>query len=166
MTTHQHEYHHDENCGCGNHEHHHDENCGCGNHEHHHDENCGCGNHGNDKNGFYIEQHQHEGACVVSGTYSLFAEYDTVKATLEKSLGDMAQEVNRRGGIIGHIKSSAEIKSVEMFSVTDLDVMVKKAPGQDITLHIAAIVFMIEPDDVQELLEVVFSDIKKIVEPA
>ena len=60
---HDHEHHHDDECGCGHdhdHEHHHDGECGCGHdhdHEHHHhDDECGCG-HDHD------HEHHHDGEC-------------------------------------------------------------------------------------------------------
>ena len=61
---HEHHHHdHDDECGCGHdhdHEHHHDDECGCGHdhdHEHHHDGECGCG-HDHDH-----EHHHHDDEC-------------------------------------------------------------------------------------------------------
>ena len=177
MSEHEHYHEHDENCTCGchdhEHEHHHehDENCTCGchdhdhEHEHHHehDENCTCGCHdhehghahvhGRDVDGIHIEHHIQDEACVVSGVMRFSGVYEGLSPRIAEKLEALAAEINARGGIVGHVKAAAEVLQTEMFSVTDVKAMIKTAPTQDITVKMAAIVFAIEPETVEGMVE-------------
>ena len=83
----------------------------------------------------------------MSGELTIIGEYGPVRAALAKALESFAAEVTENDGIIGHIKASAEVTSVEMFSVTDEEVMVKSAPQQEIAIILAAIIFgILEPE--------------------
>ena len=90
------------------------------------------------------------GNCTVSGVYTDIAE------TLKQQLEGMAALINQRGGIIGHIKASAEIKTVDMYSVTDTEVMLKHAPDQEIHITVAAIVFAVDPEETETIVENIF----------
>lgn len=170
------EHEHDENCTCGchGHEHHdhehdhahahehhheHDENCTCGchdhEHEHHHDH-----VHGRDVDGIHIEHHIQDEACVVSGVMQLCGTYEPLRPRIAAALEALAAEINSRGGIVGHVKAAAEVQQTEMFSVTDVKAMIKTAPTQDITVKMAAIVFAIEPETVEALVEAALRDLR------
>ena len=159
-------HHHDEDCDCGHdhHDHHHhDEHCDCGchdHHEHHHDENCDCGCHDHDHHHHeeeklpgvaYTKVRLHDDAKVVSGSLTVFGDYEKVREGLNRGLTEFAAAVTEKGGIIGHIKASAEVKNVEMFSVTDVDVMIKTAPEQEINIILAAIVFFVTEEEAETL---------------
>ena len=64
------------------------------------------------------------------------------------------------GGIVGHIKASAEVKQAEMFSVTESDVRIKTAPGQDIGLKMACIVFAVTPEQVEPMVEAALKELR------
>ena len=164
---HEHHHHHDEHCDCGCHDHHehhhHDEHCDCGchdHHEHHHDENCDCGCHDHEHHHHeeeklpgvaYTKVRLHDDAKVVSGSLTVFGDYEKVREGLNRGLTEFAAAVTEKGGIIGHIKASAEVKNVEMFSVTDVDVMIKTAPEQEINIILAAIVFFVTEEEAETL---------------
>ena len=160
------EHIHDEHCDCGchDHEHHHHE------HEHHHhhhehDEHCDCGCHehdhahhhdhvhGRDVDGIHLEHHLQDEACVVSGVMQLEGDYDVVRPRVSAQLEAVAAAITAQGGIVGHVKAAAEVTSTEMFSVTDVKAMAKSAPTQTITVKMAAIVFAVEPEAVETLVE-------------
>jgi hypothetical protein len=90
----------------------------------------------------------HEEAVVVSGDLTVMAaEYEPIRAELDRQLTAVANAVTAAGGVIGHIKASASVTSVEMFSVTDADnKMAKKSPGLTVSIRVAAIVFAVAPD--------------------
>ena len=173
---HEHHHHgHDEDCGCGHdhehgHEHHHhghDEDCGCGHdhehghahHHHEHDEECGCGHehehsheHEAGKPGIvYTQVKLHDDAKVVSGSLQVTGDYDAIRKALEQGLKEFAAAVTEMGGIIGHIKASADLGQTEMFSVTEEDVMIKTAPEKHVNIILAAIVFFISEEQAEEL---------------
>ncbi len=130
---HEHEHHHehDENCTCGCHDH---------EHEHHHEEPLVPGV-------VQASVKLHDEAKVVSGKLTVIGDYEKVKAGLHDGLTEFAAKVNEKGGVIGHIKASCEVKTVDMFSVTDTDVMIKTAPEQEISIILAAIVFFVTEDE-------------------
>ena len=80
-------------------------------------------------------------------------EYEALRPRIAAELEAVAAEINARGGIVGHVKAAAELTETEMFSVTDVKAMVKTAPVQELTLKMAAIVFAIEPEETEELVE-------------
>ena len=172
---HEHHHEHDEHCSCGchdhEHEHHthhhaHDEHCDCGchDHEHHHhehDEHCDCGCHdhehahvhGRDVDGIHIEHHMQDAACVVSGKTTLEGDYAALRPRIAEALEAVAAEITAQGGIVGHVKAAAEVLNTEMFSVTDVKAMTKTAPTQTICLKMAAIVFAVDTETVEDLVE-------------
>ena len=161
----EHDHIHDESCGCHGHEHehhhhehehhHHDHgaDCDCGchdhDHEHHHHEHV----HGRDVDGIHIEHHIQDEACVVSGVMRLEGDYETLRPRVSDQLEAVAAAITAQGGIVGHVKAAAEVTNTEMFSVTDVKAMAKTAPTQTITVKMAAIVFAVEPEAVEALVE-------------
>lgn len=170
---HEHHHHHDEDCGCDNeheHHHHHDEGCGCGHeHEHHHhDEECGCGHehehhHHHEEETLpgviYTNVRLQDDAKVVSGRLLISGSYDDIKDKLKEGLEEFAAAVNEKGGVVGHIKASVEVTTVDMFSVTETAAMVKRAPEQNMRIILAAIVFFIEPEEAETLAKSVLEKI-------
>ena len=139
-----------EGLGCHDHEHHrphheHDEDCGCGHvhehgHEHHHhehDEDCGCGHdheHGHEHEHEHSHEHEerkpgivytqvklHDDAKVVSGSLQVTGDYEAIRNALGQGLKEFAAAVTESGGIIGHIKASAELGQTEMPDGIDED---------------------------------------------
>jgi hypothetical protein len=161
MNEHRHQ--HDENCSCG-HTHEHDAHA----HEHHHS------GHQHDENGNFIlehelpgevhtEYHLHDEARVVSGRLTLSGTYDTVRKAVSSQLEQIAAAVHEIGGIVGHIKASCEVKTVDMFSVTDTEVSVKTAPEQEIRINVAAIVFLIDPVLAESLVRQALETVKQSI---
>lgn len=166
MTEHEHHHHeHDEACTCGHdhaHEHVHGESCACGHDHHAHDE------HGNcileDAPGVvHVECRLHDEARVISGRLTITGSYDKVKAAVSSALERVAKAVQEHDGIVGHIKASCEVKTVQMFSVTDTDVSVKTAPDQEIKINLAAIVFLIDPEEAEDLVRLALEVIRDSV---
>lgn len=138
------------------HIHEHGEHCSCG-HDHHaqheHDENGNCLLEDHDTaGGIHVECHLHDEARVISGRLTVTGNYETVKAALTAKLGHIARAVHEMGGIVGHIKASCEVTAVDMFSVTDTEVSVKKAPEQTMKINLAAIIFLMSPEDAEALV--------------
>ena len=163
----EHHHHHDEECGCGHgheHHHHHDEECGCGHeheHHHHHNEDCGCGHDHDHHLGHHEEEtlpgviytnvRLQDDAKVVSGRLLISGNYDNIKDKLKEGLEEFAAAVNEKGGVVGHIKASVEVTTVDMFSVTESAAMIKRAPEQDMRIILAAIVFFVESEEAEAL---------------
>ena len=137
MSEHHHE--HDEHCDCGCHDH---------DHGHHH-----AHVHGRDVDGIHIEHHMQDAACVVSGNTTLEGDYAALRPRIAAALEAVAAEITAQGGIVGHIKAAAEALHTEMFSVTDVKAMTKTAPTQTICLKMAAIVFAVDTETVENLVE-------------
>jgi hypothetical protein len=137
----EHEHVHDEHCH-HEHEHVHDGNC---HHEHEHA-------HGAPIGEATVGTTRHEDAVIVSGALSLLcAEPDAARDALAAGLTDIARAVRERDGIVGHIKASFSASRVEMLSVTDVEVSVKPAPKLEVKINLAAIVFLIPPEDAEAL---------------
>ena len=94
-----------------------------------------------------------DAACVVSGKTTFEGEYAALRPRIAEALEAVAAEITAKGGIVGHIKAAAEVLNTEMFSVTDVKAMAKTAPTQEICLKMAAIVFAVDTETVEELVE-------------
>jgi hypothetical protein len=158
MSENEHEHLHGENCSCGLHEHSNDHA-----HEHDHDHDHDHSGHAHDEYGncilnndepgtVHVELHLHDEARVVSGKLTLNGSYDTVKTALGAQLEKLAAAIQDRGGIVGHIKASCDVRTVDMFSVTDREVMVKRTADQEIRMNLAAIVFLVTPEEAETLV--------------
>ena len=141
MSEEQIQDHHAEECECGCHDH---------EHGHHHHDNDHV--HAHDEDGIHIEHHTVDDAQVISGTVRFAGDYEAVRLSIKEELEALAAQVTQSGGIVGHIKAAAEVTQTEMFSVTEADAMIKATPTQDITVKLAAIVFLVEPQDVELLV--------------
>ena len=165
-------HHHDENCSCGHehhdhdhehiheheheHEHHHhDENCSCGHdHEHeHHDHNHDAGHENIEQGVVTVELNHHDSALVVSGKLTLSGDGDAIKKNLATQLEAAAARVSDLGGIVGHIKASADERRITMFSVTEDTVMVKPAPEQVVSIIMTAIIFAVDDDEAVKIVK-------------
>jgi len=151
---HEHHHHHDEHCGCGHDHHHHDEHCDCGHdHDHHHDESCGCGHDHHELGQICTQVRLHDDAKVVSGHLELMGSYSEIRERLRTGMEEFAAKVAEQGGVVGHIKASAQISQVEMFSVTDVEVMIKSGTEDHVTITLAAIVFFISEQEAEHLAQ-------------
>jgi hypothetical protein len=107
----------------------------------------------------------HDDAIVVSGDVTVTAaEYEPARGELDRQLAAVADTVTGAGGIIGHIKASAAVTSVEMFSVTDEDgVAAKKSPEIAIDVHLAAIVFAVDPELIEQAVRTALERVKEVL---
>ena len=128
---------------------------------HIHDENCGCGEHGHvcdhgepEYGAVKIERRRHDEAVVISGSLAVRGDYAALRAVLEDQMSRMAEEITALGGIIGHIKASCAVTSVEMYSITDENagLAVKTPPEQEVRINLAAIVFAIPEEEAEKLV--------------
>ncbi len=167
MSEHTHKHEHTENgsCGCHDHDTHghthqhgtHDESCSCGcqdqhhdhGHEHTHEHTLATGEIGV----IHVESHLHDEARVISGLVTLVGDEAVIKAVVREQLSMMARAVYELGGIVGHIKAACETKAVEMLSVTDFEVMAKASPEKEIRINLAAIVFIVDQDVAESLVQ-------------
>lgn len=164
---------HDEGCDCGHHYHHehdhiHDHDhgscdCGC-NHQHHHDDaktisaNVGGGI-------ALCKLTTHEGALVVSCALEL--ENSTLSpACLASALAGVASDVEKLGGIVGHVKCAASNGEGSLhISVTQAGieptVMTSNLEviDEDSEINIAVICFAVEH---QELLDILLTRLERI----
>ena len=136
-------------------EHVHDENCTCGCHDEHHHDHASEGCHGCSvevkKNIPFVSVKEQDGAQVVSGMLAVSGSYPALRRELERALALFAEDIADADGIIGHIKCAAEVKNVDMFSVTEDVVDIKTALEQDIKITLAAIVFGVDADEAKTM---------------
>ena len=148
MSEHDHDHDHE-------HVHAHDEDCDCGHEHEHHDDDCDCEDcaHSHDEPGVaYVEGRMHDDAVVISGRLTVAADYEKLRPEFSARLEGIAATVAERGGIVGHVKASAAVTGVDMYSVTDVQASVKSSPEQEVRIILAAIVFHIPLEDAEELV--------------
>ena len=101
---------------------------------------------------FLLESHIHDGAVVISGSVTVLSGATDIKVRIAEGLETAANEVTKRGGIVGHIKAAAVETSTSMISVTDEKAMVKDSPGKQVRITLSAIVFNIDPEAAESIL--------------
>ena len=174
----EHPVNHYEGCGCGHHHHHehkhdhiheHDNgscDCGCGHQHHRHHSDDAKTVSANVGGGIaWCKLTAHEGALVVSCALEL--ENSTLSpACLAAALAGVAYDVEKLGGIVGHVKCAASNGEGTLhISVTqagvDPTVMVNNLEvlDEDSEINIAVICFEVEH---QELLDILLTRLERI----
>ena len=113
----------------------------------------------------YIERQIQDDAIVISGSLSVRFESADLDACVAECLEVAAREIRERSGIVGHIKTSASTSSTSMISVTDEEAMIKYSPIRRARITLAAIVFMIDPLDAENIIRKSLSDIRARLRP-
>ena len=113
----------------------------------------------------YIERQIHDDAIVISGSLSIRFESADLDACVAECLEAAAREIKERNGIVGHIKTSVSTSSTSMISVTDEEAMVKHSPIRRARITLAAIVFIIDPVDAENIIRKSLSDIRARLRP-
>ncbi|WP_095176300.1 MULTISPECIES: hypothetical protein [Blautia] len=160
------EYH-----GCG-HEHAEQEHHGCGHahvheahhihvHEHRDGEACECPSCTQKREKLYVTSQLQDSAVVVSAEYHTAADRERAGELLVRYMEALAGEIDSRGGIIGHIKTSVGVQYVEMYSLTDKTVMKKASELPELTLYTAAIVFCVKEEELRCLVRDMFRDMDR-----
>ena len=113
----------------------------------------------------YIERQIHDDAIVISGSLSIRFEPTDLEACIAEYLEAAAREIKEHSGIVGHIKASVSTSSTSMVSVTDEEAMVKYSPIRRARITLAAIVFIIDPIDAENIIRKTLSDIRARLRP-
>ena len=161
--------HAEEHHGCG---HEHADYHGCGHehvheahhthvHEHRDDEACECPSCTQKREKLYVTSQLQDSAVVVSAEYHTAADRERAGELLVRYMEALAGEIDSRGGIIGHIKTSVEVQYVEMYSLTDKTVMKKTSELPELTLYTAAIVFCVKEEELRCLVRDMFRDMDR-----
>ena len=130
-------------------------------HEHHHDEACQCPSCTQKKEKQKVTSLLQDNAVVVSAEYHTAADRGRAGKLLTEYMEALAGEIDSRGGIIGHIKTSVEIRYVEMYSLTDRTVMKKESDLPELILYMAAIVFAVKEEELLSLVRDMFGDMDR-----
>ncbi len=106
---------------------------------------------------FSLESHSHDGASIVSGECILSVEDpETVRTMLAEQMQRLGDWVNEKEGYIGHIKAGFSTECTESFSITDRKVRCHSPESTRIHINLAAIVFMISPDELKKQVKNIF----------
>ena len=128
--------------------------------EHHHDHHSETVKERHMVNGqekFSLESHSHGGASIVSGECILSVEDpETVRTMLAEQMQRLGDWVNEKEGYIGHIKAGFSTECTESFSITDRKVRCHSPESTRIHINLAAIVFMISPDELKKQVKNIF----------
>ena len=102
-----------------------------------------------------------DGAVVVSARFTVEMAREVLEQKLSEELQELAARVYAHEGIIGHIKASAEISSIQMYSITDTILHVKNGEKDTITVSFAFILFFIELETAREWTREIIDRIQK-----
>ena len=125
-------------------------------HEHRDGEACECPSCTQKREKLYVTSQLQDNAVVVSAEYHTAADRERAGELLARYMEALAGEIDSRGGIIGHIKTSVEVQYVEMYSLTDKTVMKKASELPELTLYTAAIVFCVKEEELRCLVRDMF----------
>ena len=109
----------------------------------------------------FIKRAIHDGAIVISGTLSADYVSADICGIIAKAFEDAALEINKSGGVVGHIKAAVKQGTTAMISVTDEEAMVKPSPVMSAQVTLAAIVFQIDPEEAEEIIRRAMADIRR-----
>ena len=100
---------------------------------------------------------------VVSAHYDVVTDRQKLAALLEAGMESAASEIYEAGGLIGHLKASMDVHTVEVFSLTDREVYRKSGSDCRITVTAAAILFALEEAEAEERIRTMLEEIDKKV---
>jgi hypothetical protein len=128
---------------------------------HVHDENCG---HDEAAPGeIALDVTLHDDAVVATGALSLIADGSgALLNALETHIARLAASVEDVGGIIGHIKAAVRLSETVAMSCTDVrhGVTSRSAPGTELDITLAAIVFAVERETVAALVRAALETVR------
>lgn len=75
---------------------------------------------------------------------------------LQIQMENLASHVQENGGIVGHIKTSVEVRETAVISVTLDKADIRKGSYEEIFGKFTAIILLMEPERIQELVENMF----------
>lgn len=99
----------------------------------------------------YIERQIHDEAIVISGTLTIRYATAELNDWIAEELESAARSINELGGIVGHIKAAVSLSLTNMISVTDEKAAVKESPFRRAKITLAAIVFLVDPKEAEDI---------------
>ncbi|ACL19165.1 hypothetical protein Dhaf_1105 [Desulfitobacterium hafniense DCB-2] len=101
-----------------------------------------------------IESHRHNDALVCSGNRNIIGDLEVVKKKLRDEMGMFAEWVEKRDGIIGHIKASIEVSGPAfVLSTTGGEVSSREVSSTTIHVSIVVIVFQMDKQKTEDQIE-------------
>lgn len=98
-------------------------------------------------------------AVVVSVDFALQGKKEHTINLLQIQMEDLAFHVQENGGIVGHIKTSVEARETAVISVTLDKADIRKGSYEEIFGKFTAIILLMKPERIQELVEDMFKRI-------
>jgi hypothetical protein len=123
-------------------------------HDHHH-------NHEHEHNHDRIGISRHDGSVIGTLTCSLPLRYQDALAAAEQRMRALAEDIVKKGGIIGHIKSLLTEEGRRcMLSITGIDTGVQRRilGGETSRLELVVIVFCIDDDTLRLCIRRAFAE--------
>ncbi len=150
-TEHDHHHHEHECCRETEHDHHHHDHeyCRETEHDHHHHDH----EHTQEQLPL-LDIDEHEGALIGTVRCRIPGEYAQVTEELEKAVKDLAEEIDRQGGIVGHIKAFVKEENRScMLSLTEPG-EVHRIPADNpaVLAEIANIIFGLSEEEFHKCL--------------
>jgi hypothetical protein len=150
-TEHDHHHHEHECCRETEHDHHHHDHeyCRETEHDHHHHDH----EHTQEQLPL-LDIDEHEGALIGTVRCRITGEYAQVTEELEKAVKDLAEEIDRQGGIVGHIKAFVKEENRScMLSLTEPG-EVHRIPADNpaVLAEIANIIFGLSEEEFHKCL--------------
>ena len=108
-----------------------------------------------------IEQHIHDEAIVISGTLTVIAAVNSINEIIASELETSSSVFTQKEGIIGHIKASVSTTKTGMISITEDKAMIKEGQDTRVQISLVAIVFIIDPEEGEEIVRKTLSRIRK-----
>ena len=148
---HEHDHHHSHN---HDHEHHHEhEHDHCHDHEHHHE-------HAEASLSHPVQVTRHDDAVVGTVICNIPGTYESAVETMKELMNRLAKKVEEKGGLVGHIKSTAreDNRHCAVFVTEPDNIQQKEWTQQGIYIENTSIVFGISEQCLSDMLKDVFSD--------
>lgn len=102
-----------------------------------------------------------ESAVVVSVKYHTRGNQENFSEHLKEKMEMLAEQIERMGGMVGHIKASVESRQVEMFSLTEYKADRKTAESVKLVLILNVIVFAIEDQVVERMVRKMLEELNE-----
>ena len=99
-----------------------------------------------------IDRQIHDEAITISASMTVITENPLIRELIAGEIESAAREIIKRDGIVGHIKAAVSTTSTCMITAADETAMVKDSPMRRSRITLAAIVFLVDPGDAEDII--------------
>ena len=108
----------------------------------------------------FVDRQIHDEAITISAAMTIISDDTLLNEHIAGEIETAAREITKRGGIVGHIKASVSTTTTCMITAADETAMIKESPMRRARITLAAIVFLVDPEEAENIIREALAGIR------